>query len=202
MKGGIAYPVAQTLWITVTHSRSPGWMISGLARFSAPVATFMELITPIWKPVSSKLCTSSPWIPYLVIVYSPGLNHFSIIWFKILWASQYHMKMPSVWYKHADPSQDWNTILKMVCPHRQCRPSSTCRTKLQYLDIDYILLDLHASQSYSKRWSMGNLVSLFLWGFKDSQSRVSFTPVFQCMDSPRILLEQAHKLPNIFIWST
>jgi hypothetical protein len=79
MKGGIAYPAAQMLWITVTHSRAPGWTSSGRARLSEPVTTFIKLITPIWKPVSSKLCTSSSWTPYLALVSSTSLNHAPII---------------------------------------------------------------------------------------------------------------------------
>ena len=68
MKGGVAYPAAQMLWITVTHSRSPGWIISGWVRLSEPVTTFIDLITPIWKPVSSKLWMSLSWILYLALV--------------------------------------------------------------------------------------------------------------------------------------
>jgi hypothetical protein len=67
------------LWITVTHSRSPGWNSSGRAPLSAPVTTFIEPITPIWKPVSSKLCTSSWWTLYLAWVSSISLNHAPII---------------------------------------------------------------------------------------------------------------------------
>jgi len=79
MKGGIAYPAAQMLWINVTHSRSPGWIRSGLARLSEPVTTFIVPITPIWKPLSSKLCTSLLWTPYLALVSSTSLNHAPII---------------------------------------------------------------------------------------------------------------------------
>jgi hypothetical protein len=67
------------LWINVTHSRSPGWIRLGLTRLSEPVTTFIMLITPIWKPLSSKLCTSSSWMPYLALASSTSLNHALII---------------------------------------------------------------------------------------------------------------------------
>ena len=44
-------------------------------RLSKPVTTFIDPITPIWNPVSSKLCISSSWTPYLALVSSTSLNH-------------------------------------------------------------------------------------------------------------------------------
>jgi hypothetical protein len=44
MKGGVAYLAAQMLWINVTHSRSPGWIRSGLARLSEPITTFIKVV--------------------------------------------------------------------------------------------------------------------------------------------------------------
>jgi hypothetical protein len=79
MKGGVAYPAAQMLWINVTYSQLPSWIRSGLARLSEPVTTFIILITPIWKLLSLKLCTSSSWTPYLALVSSTSLNHALII---------------------------------------------------------------------------------------------------------------------------
>jgi hypothetical protein len=47
-------------------------------RLSEPVTTFKDPMTPIWKPVSSKSCTSLLCTPYLALVSSTSLNYAPI----------------------------------------------------------------------------------------------------------------------------
>ena len=75
MNGGIAYPLALTALIAVTHFRLPGWLVLGLPFLSDVMITLEVEITPIWKPVSSKLKISSSVTPYLAIVSLTSLNH-------------------------------------------------------------------------------------------------------------------------------
>ena len=95
MKGGIAHPVAFMPWIAVTHSRLPCCTVFGRPRRSAAVTTAPVDITPIMKPVSSKLCTSLSWTPYLALVSSTSLNHAPVSagssW-SILWRSFAQLK--------------------------------------------------------------------------------------------------------------
>jgi hypothetical protein len=74
IKGGRAQPLALTPWISVTHSRLPGWIFFRLPRFSEPVKTIWPCIAPIMKPVSSKLYVSSSPIPYLALVLATSSN--------------------------------------------------------------------------------------------------------------------------------
>ena len=55
MKGGMAQPRALTPYITVTHSRLPGWASFALLRPSEVVTTMPVKMMPIMNPVSSKL---------------------------------------------------------------------------------------------------------------------------------------------------
>jgi hypothetical protein len=55
MNGSIAQPFAFTASMTVTHLMFPGWIVLSLPFLSEVVITFEVDITPIWKPVSSKL---------------------------------------------------------------------------------------------------------------------------------------------------
>ncbi|KAK1839874.1 hypothetical protein CCHR01_17510 [Colletotrichum chrysophilum] len=64
--------------ITVAHSRLPGWTDFALPRLSAHVTTIDAVITPIMKPVSSKLYMSPSPIPYLAIMLRNSANHFEI----------------------------------------------------------------------------------------------------------------------------
>ncbi len=75
--GGRLHPCVFIHSIAVTHSRFPGYKVTGLF-VREPVITFAVLITPIWKPVSSKLYMSSVWIPYFSIVFYISRNQSRI----------------------------------------------------------------------------------------------------------------------------
>ena len=68
MYGGIAHPSALMPWITVVHTRLPGWISLAFPRLYAPVTTNCEDVTPTMKPVSSKLYVSSSRMPYFSLM--------------------------------------------------------------------------------------------------------------------------------------
>jgi hypothetical protein len=55
MNGGMAQARALTPWMTVAHSRLPGWASFALVRPSEVVTTMPAKMMPIINPVSSKL---------------------------------------------------------------------------------------------------------------------------------------------------
>ena len=75
MNGGIAHPFALTASIAVTHFRFPSCFVLSLPFLSDVVITFEVKMTPIWKPVSSKLKMSSSATLYFAIVSPTNLNH-------------------------------------------------------------------------------------------------------------------------------
>jgi hypothetical protein len=74
-EGVVQDPEAQMLWNIVTHSLSTGWTRSRQPCFSKPVTTFVNPITPIWKPVSLMLWMSFDCTPYSAIVSATQVNH-------------------------------------------------------------------------------------------------------------------------------
>jgi hypothetical protein len=87
---GIAHPSALIPWITVVHSRLPDWTILGFPRLYAPVTTSCDDITPIIKPVSSKLYVSWSKMPYFSFTERTSLNQSPITCessFKARWRS-------------------------------------------------------------------------------------------------------------------
>jgi hypothetical protein len=94
MNGGIAYPLALTASIIVTHFRFPGCFVLSLPFLSDDVITFEVEITPIWKPVLSKLKMSSSATPYFAIVSPTSLNHKLISFGSLtsaLWISNFRL---------------------------------------------------------------------------------------------------------------
>ena len=75
MNRGIAYPLALTALIAVTHVRFPSCFILSLPFLSDVVITLEVEITPIWKLVSLKLKMSSSVTPYFIIVSPTSLNY-------------------------------------------------------------------------------------------------------------------------------
>jgi hypothetical protein len=72
---GIAHPLTLTASIAVTYVRFPGCFVLGLPFLSDVVITLEVEITPVWKPVSSKLKMSSSVTPYFAIVSPTSLNY-------------------------------------------------------------------------------------------------------------------------------
>jgi hypothetical protein len=75
MNRGITQPLAFTASIAVTHFRLPSYLVLSLPFLSKVVITFKVKMTPIWKPVSSKLKMSSSITPYFAIMSPTSLNH-------------------------------------------------------------------------------------------------------------------------------
>jgi hypothetical protein len=75
INGGIAHPLALTASIAVTYFRFPSYFVLSLPFLSDVIITLEVEVTPIWKPVSSKLKMSSSATPYLAIVSPTSLNH-------------------------------------------------------------------------------------------------------------------------------
>jgi hypothetical protein len=75
MNRGIAHPLALTALIVVTYFRFPGCFVLSLPFLSDDMITFEVEITPIWKPVLSKLKMSSSTTPYFAIVSPTSLNY-------------------------------------------------------------------------------------------------------------------------------
>jgi hypothetical protein len=94
MNGGIAYPLALTASIVVTHFPFPSCFVLSLPFLSDDVITFEVEMTPIWKPVSSKLKMSSSATPYFTIVSPTSLN-YKLISFgsstSALWISNFRL---------------------------------------------------------------------------------------------------------------
>ena len=78
MKGGVVYPASQMLQITITYLQLPSQIILGQVRLSKPIITFIELITPIQKPILLKLQMSLLQILYLVLVSLTSLIYVLI----------------------------------------------------------------------------------------------------------------------------
>lgn len=74
IKGGMAHPVELMHWMTVTHSRLPGWTYFGHPCIEEAVTTAPWLIQPIMKLVSPELYVSSSWMLYLALMLVTGLN--------------------------------------------------------------------------------------------------------------------------------
>src|ERR1051326_3051880 len=77
MRGGMYHPCELMPWTTVTQSVFPGCLREGAELLSALVTTLEFMITPIWKPVSSKLKMSASQTPHLFLVFRTSLNHAS-----------------------------------------------------------------------------------------------------------------------------
>ena len=74
MKGGTAHPLALMPYMTIVHSRLPGWTAFSRPRLSEAVTTAPVDIWPIMKPASLKLYVSSSWMPYLALILATRLN--------------------------------------------------------------------------------------------------------------------------------
>jgi hypothetical protein len=79
INGGIACPLVPIASIAITHFRFPGCFVYSLPFLSEVVITLEVEITPIWKPVSSKLKMSSLRTPYFAIMSPTSLNYLLIV---------------------------------------------------------------------------------------------------------------------------
>ena len=77
--GGKLQPEAQTHSIAVTYSRLPGCTETGFPALWDSQTTLVVVITPIWKPVLSKLKISLSTMLYLALIFCTSQNQLRII---------------------------------------------------------------------------------------------------------------------------